>query len=381
MKRPREIYSGNQSLFPVRLVGGFICVDFHFGCNGCSFCLNRRDPVLRKILDAGIQFDIARAGILPTDVYSLLKHSRFFNAARVPLRIGHITDWKYEIDSAHDFLDLLPDDYPVVLMTRFPLDSRQREALKGRQGAITHLTLTPNGTGLNCSQGALQIIDSARELPANKVFYMLRPLAEGCVDNTKDILKALPKKSHVGLHKLSIDSIPTIGDAMPLAEESFQKLRHFAREQGHHLLDYFGCLFRRNLGIPFFRFLSAATLPDSSCFACPNITVCQEASNRIDTAAIKNAASEIGIMVDQLAHENAVIKLCSNTASARADEIYLSEMFCAEVLISSISRANKPILKEMPSEIISRWHTTGLIDTEKLKTWGNSIEKLLLKFI
>jgi len=379
MKRPREIYADRQSLFPVRLVGGFICVDFHFGCNGCSFCLNRRDPVLRKILDAGIQFDIASAGIFPDDVYSLLKQSRFFNAARVPVRIGHITDWKYEIDSTHDFLGLLPDDYPIVLMTRFPLDNRQKKTLQSKQGAIAHLTLTPYGTGLNCSPAASQIIDSARDLPANKVFYMLRPLAEGCIDNAKDILKALPDKSHIGLHKLSIDSIPTIGDARPLSEDYFQELRHFARQQGHQILDYFGCLFRRNLGIPFFRFQNAAMLTDSSCVVCPNKAVCHKSVSKIDSAAIKNAASEIGIVVEQLAHENGVIKLFSNTPSARADEIYVSEMFCAEVVISSISRATEPVLKEMPGETISRWHTTGLIDTEQLKTWGNSIEKHLFK--
>jgi hypothetical protein len=206
---------------------------------------------------------------------------------------------------------------------------------------------------------------------------MLRPLAEGCHEHAEDILRGLPEKSHVGLHKLSIDSIPTIGDARPLAEDEIQALRYSAREQGHHLLDYFGCLFRSNLGIPFFRFLSAARLPDSSCFACKNITVCKEAGDRIDLAGIHRAASEAGIVVDQMVRENSVINLISKTAAARADEIYLSERSCSEVFISSISRADEPVLRELPDEIMSRWDATGLIDAHCLKAWAHSIEKLL----
>lgn len=376
MKRPREIYVGQQSFFPVRLLGGFICVDFHFGCNGCSFCLNRRDPAQRKILDAGIQFDIASAGITPRDVHSLLTRSRAFTSARVPIRIGHITDWQYEIDSAHDFLSLIPDDYPVVLMTRFALSNRQISTLKTTRGAVAHITLTPEAPGLECSPTA-QIIDTARDLPSSKVLYMLRPLAEGSLEHAKAILRELPCRSHVGFHKLSTDSIPTIGDAKPLAEDKIQELRIFAREQGHHLLDYFGCLFRRNLGIPFFRFGSASLLPDSSCLACENNPVCHAALDRNDLIAVKSAAGDIGIAVDQLVRDNHAINLITQTITGRADEIYISEKSCVEVVISSISRANEPVLKGLSTEVMSRWQAVNLIDVETLNAWGNRIAKLL----
>ena len=39
--RHKEYYGDELELAPVRLLGGFVNVDTHLGCIGCSFCVQR----------------------------------------------------------------------------------------------------------------------------------------------------------------------------------------------------------------------------------------------------------------------------------------------------------------------------------------------------
>lgn len=377
MSRHREQPRGGLALSPVRLLGGFICVDFHIGCAGCSYCLNRRDPVLRDILDRSVHLDLSRVGIEPGKTLSLAASTLPYRKAKVPIRCGHLTDWRYQERETEAFYRLLPRDYPMAVMTRYPLSAAQAGVARGQDNLLVHVTVTPPIPGfeehaVECEE----VVASASSLPRRNVVFMLRPLVTDNDAANRRLVDLLPPKSNVCFHGLSTDSIPAADRASSIAEDELTALKGMAQDRDLTVLDYFGCVLRQNIGRPFFKHWEKRT-ELSRCAGCTNAATCGSETPCLTQDAIAGETSLLKIVPREIRIERRTVQIQTRTPSARAEEVYLSERLNACVYLSSVTRTGEKGIRSVENDVLERWESTGFFPTFALRGLSEDIRRAI----
>lgn len=367
LERQKEGYAGVLDLAPVRLIGGFICVDTHVGCAACSFCLNRRYPALRRVLEEAVQLDHAALGVPPERVLEWIVALPSYRRARVPLRIGCASDLAFEKPGALAIAGGIDVRHPALLMTRFAISPSVTQLLERRENLLLHLTLTPAVPGVLEGPGDLaEVIRSVAKVPPERLYVMLGPLVRGSAPAVARILPLLPPGAAVGFKSLKTDGLSPAAGAIPLSPDELASLARSAAAAGLVHLPLAGCRVRRSLGIPFFRYRRIASEYPEGCGACSNRSVCAS----VPAPALEEVQSEaraIGIEPEAIAAADGAIIVHSSEPTARADEVYLSELFCREVFLSSVRRAEREEVVALDEAILARWERTGFYPAEQLR--------------
>jgi hypothetical protein len=239
--RHKEFYDDDLELAPVRLLGGFVNVDTHLGCVGCSFCLNRRYPVHRRVLERKVQRDYAEVGATSGKIVSWVRQLPSVREARVPVRIGHITDLAFEERGACEIVAGLDPESPVLLATRFPVAGAIGDLLRARRNVMLHLTVTPATPGSNSDADEThRAIESVRGLPADQVFVVFCPLVTGAGSALQELLRTLPAGSRVGFKEIDVTAIPGCAPLTPMPRTEIDLLSAQARNLGHRWLPFYG---------------------------------------------------------------------------------------------------------------------------------------------
>lgn len=371
-KRLKEQLVDGLELSPVRLLGGFICVDFHFGCIGCSYCLNRRHPVLHQILERGLQFD---AGLSLERLGELLGTLPSFTRARVPLRIGHVTDWFYEQEETARFCEWLPSDYPAVLMTRFPLTEGQRRLVGERRNLLVHLTVTPPAPGAS-SRLCDAALDSTRRLPREGLVTMFRPLVSGDPGPTQALLDQLPAGSFVAFKGLSTNDIPGLDPALrKVTAEEVLALRAHAVARGLIPVDMFGCVFRERMGLPFFKHHEIADRSeDSHCRVCRSRALCEATLAPLPRAALDEELARLEVPAESVRIDGAVVRVETWEPASRAEEVYLSELLSRDVRLSSVPRGQTAGVADLGGRVFERQERAGFLPVTQLRALSAALE-------
>ncbi len=375
MKRHKELLPESLEFSPIRLLGGFICIDTHIGCRGCKFCLNRRQPILHRVLEDGFHLDLSETGLSTAEICGLITSLPSFREAMVPIRIGHLSDWAYQYQDIEHLLDCIPDDYPITLMTRFPLAEPQVETVLRRPNVIVHATLTPYMPEFHQDYTPHRsIVESVSPLPPTSLIFMLRPLVEGNVSETLRIIDSLPEGSHICFKKMSTDEIPSMPDIRPVTKHEIERFVQTAESRNHVALDYFGCVLRKKLGIPFFKFDEIGNQPSSACLACPNRTVCESVTPP-GLAEIKTALEKLHIDCSGIRTDGSGVVVETRATASRAEEIYLSEKFKKPIEIVTVKRDSNRGSHYMKSDVFERWASSGFFPVERMETISGMIKK------
>ena len=376
MKRHKEFFSDGLELSPVRLLGGFICVDSHIGCAGCTYCLNRRDPLLHRILDENRHIDLAQIGVYPKDLFEILSSLPSYTKARVPVRFGHLTDWKYEADEMAEVYSMIPDDYPCVMLTRFPISPAQLPLFCGQKNLLLHISLTPFIKGY--PEDFIEpddVIASASGIPQKNVLFMLRPLINGHAQAAINILNRLPAGANVAFWGMSTDNIPGIEDLCRIPDYELAEIKTFAKNRGFHVWDFFGCVLRKNLHRPFFKYLEASKRPDSTCCHCANKSVCERAAASVDLKQIEELLQIVNISFRHIEQYEDYLLIDTPCPAARAEEVFLSELMNHDVRLSSVHRGQQSGMHIAETQILERWQHTSFFPVDRLRDISTTLKQ------
>lgn len=357
MRRAKEMLRGGLELSPVKLVGGFVCLDFRLGCAGCEFCLNRRDPLLGEILERRWSYAFP---VEPEAMAGLVQSLPSVREARAPVRVGHVSDWHFQQEATESFVAGLAPEIPIVVMTRFPVAAARGAFVDQRPNALAHVTVTPS------EPGADAVLASA--LAMERSLVMIRPLARDDFEAAARVLGKIPPGRAVALGALAVDHITGLARAAPLPPAGLARLRLLALDRGLDVVDAFGCLLRERRGRPFFKHADLAALPGSRCPRCRNHAACAATLAPLPEEALSRLVARteaLGLGVDSVAQESARVKVAVREQATRAEEILLSETFHREVQLSSVARAEQPDVRDV--DVADRWERVGFAPVAQLR--------------
>lgn len=374
MKRHKELLDEDLSLAPIKLLGGFICIDFHLGCSGCLYCLNRRHPFLHALLERKIHLDMPFS---PATLAAMVLALPSARDATVPIRLGHMTDWFFQKEATAAFCAVMPADYPMVTMTRYPLDAEQVVLLKHYPHLLVHMTVTPPIPGMADSDPEA-IVASTATLPQEQVVYMLRPLVVNNDVWHQHLLQTLPPGSQVAFGAMSTDSIPNMAHLQPVSCAELDSLRRQARASGLLPLHMFGCSLRQRLQRPFFKYQEVCALPDSHCSICPNERHCRNTLapwTAADRQMLVMALARLELSVNDLQYEPGSVRITTDQPAGRAEEVYLSEWLNRQVLLNTVSRGEAKGIRFLDDTLYQRWERTGFLPVTQLRTMAATIRQ------
>ncbi len=376
MKRAKEINNSSIAYANIRYLGGFICIDTHLGCKpACNYCLNRRDKKLDEILNKNIEFNYTDI-ISVKEIYEILKQSPSYKA-KIPLRIGHLTDFIFEEKETFELLNLIDKNYPVVLMTKFPISDYTNNNINKYPNVIIHISIAPKIKGAEKYYiSPEKIIDSAKNINKNNLLYMIRPLSFGVFDEVISVFNYLPENSNISLKELSTDNIDSAADLKTMSKDDIIKLKHIA-EKKHIVFDMFGCLLRKNLKIPFFKFEETNKINPNFCFKCSNFEICKNKNNFFDIEKLKELLKIMNIDFLSVETKDDSVQISTNTLTSRADEIYFSEYFNKDIKFSSVLRLEKSSVTDMDNGVLERWKKTNFYPVDKMIDITKKIEETL----
>lgn len=355
-------------LFPIKLVGGFIAIDAHAGCVGCSFCLSRRHSLWRKAFAANWHEPCLFSSV--EQALDILLQMKPFTQARVPLRFGHNTDGLFQWDFASSLYKKLPQENPCIILTRFPIPDRNVSLLQGQSNLIVKITITPPSASLGISTDVQALLSQISLLPRENVYVLIGPVAGDNWQMVPEILERLPAGLWLDIKPLTREGIPGM-DAVPVCDDAtLGNLRRLASDKGFQVTDFFGCLLRKRLKRPFYKAGSTPDYCQPVCRNCDQNELCyceRRKTPRFDL--IRRHAAGIGLEfgeIKEIGHRS-VLAECTQPTS-RGDETYLSEITGTRIIISSVPPGSEGgTFDQTPEEILVRWESHGLLPVTALR--------------
>jgi hypothetical protein len=376
-RRAKEAFTGLAELAPVRLIGGFVCVDSHLGCVGCSFCLNRRYPLQRVVLERRLHRGWGAAGLPPDRLGALVAALPAVRRGGVPIRFGHASDLAFEVDGARALLAALPPDRPAMLLTRFPPSAEVAALVADHPNALLHLSVTPPGPGLD--PGAvdpLQALAAAAAVPPARLFVALGPLVEGSEGAATRLLEAVPPGAAVGLKPLAREGVPFETGAAPLASAGLAALLARSKALGLSTPPMAGCRLRANLARPFFRHRELLVEAPGACAACANLAACA-AVPLPDDEALRTELEVLGLEPGPTRRGPGGVEVEVTVEVARADEAYLSEALGLPVYLSGVRRGGAYQVVTLGAAVLRRWEAVGFYPATTLHAAARRMATLL----
>jgi hypothetical protein len=365
-RRGKESFPGSVELAPVRLIGGFVCVDSHLGCAGCHFCLTRRYPAQREVLDRRVHRDWAEAGLPPDALGTLVAKLPAIAQGGVPVRFGHLSDLRFEVDGAKALLAALPASHPVMLLTRFPPVAEVARLIAEHKNAMLNVSITPSVPGaIEADVPPRGVFDAMAAVPPELLFVMLGPLVEGSEEPVRRLLPEVPRGAALGFKPLAAEGVPFPVGVAPLSDAAVKALAEEARALGLDVPPMAGCRLRTNLGIPFFRHREFVPQASRACEGCRNQPVCAAVSEPSD-GLLREQAAVLGLTVDRIDRTGRGISAEVTEPVARADETFLSEKLRWPVYLSGIRRGGEFRVVEVDEQVLQRWERTGFYPVTEL---------------
>lgn len=369
-----------RELFPIKLVGGFVAVDNHVGCLGCSWCLCRRQPLWQKVFlqdhhVSGAFASVDQAALLLTDMLPIIR-------AKVPIRFGHNTDAAFQWSFGEALYRRLPSDQPFIFMTRFPLLEDRRRLLQGQPNLLVKVSITPTSPSLAGSEmiDSEAVLASLASLPAANLFILLGPLTADNMTGAQSLLRRLPEGVWVDFKPLTREGIPGMSSVQLPDPEAMTQLYHLAKQFGIMTTDFFGCRMRMSLARSFYK---TDERPDyryqGVCQSCVRSDHCWTPHGPETVAAIRHEAAAIGLTLTTATAlgQRSTLFHCLE-AAGRGDETYLSERFDHGVTLSSVPAGSQGGSFFLEQEtVLERWERTGMFPTTTIRAMAETLANRL----
>lgn len=356
--------------FPMKLIGGFIALDFHVGCMNCAFCVCKRNKTRKLIFDTGLQGDFS-VGV--DEILDLLRKMPSFTKARVPLRFGHDTDAMYQKRQFWEMYEQLPENYPVVQLRRSRISEDEVPFYKrAKRNLLVKMTVTPNSRWYRSLIDPYRALESLLLIPNTTKYILIGPLADDSFDQAMNLISILPVPSIVDVKALNLEgleSLPEIVGAIPLDNWRLALLRTRARDLGHWVTSHLTCPLRHNLGIPFDRVGDLDEKEREHCNKCYSYSLCY---SNFDEAFF---SQQIESCLEYLQLTKVRAKcvgmkqyvLDVNEPTAMGDYTYMSKLLGAKIKITSSRRGTLRGETIATPDVLARWERVGFYPVRELR--------------
>lgn len=348
---------------PVRLVNGFIAVDFVWGCYKCGFCFNRNRFHLYP--SSPLPFSMT-----PGDAAGWIVSTPSFQTGTV-VKVGHNSDQSLMEDASWEFYRKMPKTAPMAFYRRKPLSkdefTRFQEA---GDNLLLVLTLTPGSRILGVEkETAWKALESAKRL--KNCFFAIRPVAGDAVEEAQRLTNALPEKSIADL--CGVIST-TGGESVSFDDEispdpgTMKALRTGALERGIRVNCAVNCILKgKNKEVSHWadkNFLSHDPDVLAFCRACPSFRKCETGmdSHRL-SELLEQAGKQTGLT--DLSVSGATkrrLDVHTSFQMNRGDQTFLRGLFGAR-----IEKADREkLLDKVTPEIYARWKKTRFFPVDEI---------------
>ena len=353
-------------LLPIKLVPGFIAVDFVLGCVGCNFCVARRNPLIKEIFDTR-----AFTSLVPHEkaIFDFLFALPSFSSARVPLRIGNDSDLAFQRESVRHLLTQLAPDYPAVVLTRFPIESDDAALFsEDHKNTLLKVTLTPKSRYVDSPADAFRVIESIEGVRGN-LLVTIGPLVEDNFIGATNVLQALPQrpKLSVYLKPLDKEGLPHLAQVPEISGERLRELEYLAEQRGFRLNSFMLCLVFGPLGREDPRSVDIPKNELRHCFWCDSRNLCWR-DKPVALESFSAICAELGLRVESVTHTGfRAYKIAVDSPTAYGDEAYLSYMVGRKIRFANTSEGTLGHTVLASPSVIRRWGDVGFLPVERLK--------------
>ncbi len=287
-------------LLPIKLVPGFIAVDFVLGCAGCNFCVARRNPLIAEMFDWRKFISFARH---ENAIRDLLYALPSFSLARVPLRIGNDSDLAFQRESVRNLLRQLPPDYPAVVLTRFPIEPDDAALFtEHHRNTLLKVTLTPKSQHVDSPADPFRVIQSLQGVSGN-LLVTIGPLVEDNFDGARDLIHALPQRGQISLYLKPLDKqeLPNIAKVPEIPSERVRELECIAEHRGFRMNSFMLCLVFGPLRREDPRSVDIPKNEVRHCFSCNSRELCWR-DKPVSPEHFSAICAELGLEVESVTH-------------------------------------------------------------------------------
>ncbi len=269
----------------------------------------------------------------------------------------------------------------MVIVTRFPVGKGIARLAQERRNVLLHLTLVPLQEGETTpllgspplpapSHGGEEvekIVASVRGVPAERLFFMFRPLVEGSTGWVERAMGLLPPGAAVGFREMSTRDIPGGERFTRIPEPEFRALPALAARHGARYHPFFGCLLHRALGTSFFRWQEAEREATEACAVCPNWPACTSPRG-VDVGLVRGELERLDILARGMkVNGGGEVAVETDLPTVRAEEVYLSERFDRPVTFSSVARDGNKTQRFFEEDVLDRWERTGFYPVQEMR--------------
>lgn len=371
-----------SEFLPIKLSPGFITVAFHLGCIGCNFCSVRYQNSRGLIFSANVQRKY------PITPVRMLKHLESLPAyrAKVPIRIGNDTDYRFEVDEASELILRLPENYPTAVLTRFPINMSDREVFD-RDNVILKITATARSKYLKCPDNAQRVIESIG-IARCPVSVTLGPITADNIEGTAMLIEEIPKIPNVSIYLKELnDEFDDSLRLIPMASQpQLLQLRNLVKKLGFRHVSQLMCPVNNLLGIPHKRAMDVPVDERFHCNDCSSSYLCH-ADNELRTDILHRTLDELGLLqtgpVERNGYKSYFIPVDKPTGLG--DEAYVSEILTMKIKLSRTSEGTGNYSYSASKFVLERWQKVGFFpyhallheSTDFLTSAFNDADKLL----
>lgn len=363
--------SSSLQLFPIKLVPGFIAVDFAVGCVGCNFCVARRNALINRFFDEQSISSLDAAEVVR--VYEFLSELPSFKA-RIPIRVGNDSDFAFQRTAAHQLVSELPSDYPVVVLTRFPL-TKDDQCLFSEQRAnvLLKVTLTPPSRYLTNPVDPYRVLRSLSNVRGN-LLVTIGPLVADNASCAKELLSALPIRRNLSVYLKRLDKsgLPDIANVPELIDEDLSELQWLLDQRGFRHNSFMLCLIFGRLGLEDPRSVDVPKSEFRHCLSCASRILCWKDSV-FDRERFVDIGRSLGLSVGAVQKTGfRSYRVSVNLPSAYGDEAYFSFVLKRKVRLSETLKGTDGNSVLATPAVIERWRRTGFFPIERLSVIGRT---------
>lgn len=358
--------TGLAELFPIKLSPGFISVAFHLGCIGCNFCSVRYGNARDAIFAAGIH---RRYPTGPSEIAALLRAMPAFSKARLPLRLGNDTDVRFEMPDVIDLLERIPSDYPVALLTRFPVTPAEA-AKVGRANVVMKLTATPKSPHLSSPDNAGDVVASAAAFET-PVLLTIGPITADNFSDCLGLIDEVPRKSNVSLYlkPLNPEFHPSLAAIPQITHDQYRELRDAISRRGLRHVSQMMCCVYGALRMPQKRVSNVPMDERQDCVSCGSYDLCYSGDEGV-ADAIATELRTLGLRplepATRFGFRSYFVQI--DQPSGYGDEAYVSERTGAKVKLSGTPAGTGNGRYAASLEVFRRWSDLHFFPYNELLT-------------
>ena len=347
-----------MQLLPIKLVPGYIAIDFVAGCIDCNFCVAKRDTSIKKIFESREKHNLCSSD----KVHDLLNEMPSYKLARIPLRIGNDIDYVFQKTQTQNLIELLPKDYPIIVLTRFPLTEEDRTFFKSRRNVLLKITITPESNLLHPKLDIKKVVRSLEKLNCKHVITF-GPLVEDNVNACFKLIEQInfPKNSYVYLKSLDRSGLPWIQHIKEPSQNAVSNLENLLIQKKVRHLTMILCPLFEELERADPRVVDIPEKEKKNCLKCNSYKSCYRSDN-LDERDILMALREIGIegylSKQEIGYKTVILDVGCKTAIG--DESFVSYTLGQKIRF-------KNTIKGLFDEDVSfRWNQCGFFPIDKL---------------